>query len=356
MSDTETIAPARPIPVLVTFLRAALACASTETSRANLCGVHLRRSGANLDVVASDGQRLFLGRQPLPKGEELPDWLEPGIIIQAEGLKPRLALLAADGDLTIRVEHSAGNPRVTLTDVLKTVVFRQPVVDAAFPDYRQLVGTFADTFTPEQPLDFKPVGFKAGLLKGAAELAKILCGKEDLLAVYANEASGAAAVTFPACPGALLYMMSQRAPETMAEATSAILTPAIRGTLAALRAHQTRHLRAAQDAAGEAERGAAKAKADEIGQRIAAILHRTRFAEALPAPAAEKPEAKPDTKPAKGKAGAAKGKPDPATAAAPAPATAPGAPPRPAARGTGRAARPAGTGKAPRTVQRGAHA
>lgn len=51
-----------------------------------------------------------------------------------------------------------------------------------------------------------------------------------------------------------------------------------------MRAHQTRHLNAATDAGPEAERGAAKA--EEIGHRIDAILHRTGFAEALPAPAA----------------------------------------------------------------------
>ncbi|MCG5243959.1 hypothetical protein MCW82_29735, partial [Azospirillum doebereinerae] len=319
-THSEALAPATSVAVPTLFLQAALACASTESVRPDICGIHLHRDAMTLRVVSSDGHRLFVGAAPLSADADVPAWLDQGVTLAAGGLKARLALLAEAGPM-VRATYSAGRPRLELADALHHTAFQVSVIEPAFPDYRKMIGKSAGGFSAEDHGDFVPTGFKVEMLKGVAEIAKLLGGKDARVGIYARDPASPAIVTFPAQPGALLYALPVAINTTMAEQTAAILAPGIRGTLAALRAHQTRHAKAAADKKATPEaRATAQAKAEEYAQRISNVVARSGGIDSLPAPAAPTaPEA--PAKPPKAKPAA----PRTPAPAAPAPAsTAPG--------------------------------
>jgi hypothetical protein len=72
--------------------------------------------------------------------------------------------------------------------------------------------------------------------------------------------------------------------------TQRLIEPASRGTLAALRAHETRWRDAAAVAQTEEQRAVCLAKAEDFQRRIQALIAVAATKPALPAPDAEKPE------------------------------------------------------------------
>lgn len=322
MDKTETLAPATSVLVSGSLLKAALACASTDPTRGAAHGVYLHRVGNDLRVVGIDGKRLFVGASRFSEEADLPEWLDQGVILHAEGLKQRLSLLTVEGSL-LRVSYASGLPRAELSDLADSALFRHLTVAGRYANYQHIIGANAGCFSTEDHGDFRPVGFEAGTLKGVGEIAKILGGKEDRVGVYARDENSPAIVTFAAQPGALLYVLPIRVEVTMPETTAAILDPAIRGTLAAMRAHLTRHQKVVDNpAASASDKAAAQARVDDYATRIQSVLDRTGYADALPPPAAEEPPAaaKPaPRKPAKGKAKGKAAKPEAAATEAPAP-------------------------------------
>jgi len=291
--QSEALAPATSIAVPTLFLQAALACASTESVRPDICGIHLHRDAMTLRVVSSDGHRLFVGATPLSADDSVPAWLDQGVTLTAQGLKARLALLADAGPM-VRATYSAGQPRIELADPLHHTAFQVGVVEARFPDYRKMIGTMAGGFTAEDHGDFIPTGFAGEMLKGVAEIAKLLGGKDARVGIYARDPASPAIVTFPAQPGVLLYALPVAINVKLADQTAAILAPGIRGTLAALRAHQTRHAKAATDKTATPEaRATAEAKAKEYAERIRNVVERSGGIDSLPAPTAPAEPAKP---------------------------------------------------------------
>src|SRR5206468_3188648 len=120
-------------------------------------------------------------------------------------------------------------------------------------------GAFTDI--DHVPGDFEPVAFAGHMLKGVADIAQALAkSKKDNVAAQVYVAKrektktgtpaspGASVVTFPHAPGTVLYIMPMRSSEKIADATAEILAPAIKGTLAALKAHKTRNEKWAAEA------------------------------------------------------------------------------------------------------------
>ena len=149
-----------------------------------------------------------------------------------------------------------------------------------FPDYEKVfgVGSFTD-MTAEGDLkekrEWEPVGFNSRHLKHVGEVAKILeaampkAQREKngmTIRVFDNGEPNAPSVfDFIGWPGAVLVIAAMQLTQTVLPlSTSRILAPAVKLTLAALRAHATRWLDAAAKAKTDEEKAAMHAEGREL--------------------------------------------------------------------------------------------
>ena len=258
-------------------LEAALTCVAKDDGRAYLAGVYIHREeSGEVRFVATDGNRLLV-QSYKPNDGEMPKWLdEEGLIVPAENLKPRLAMIgkAMKPLGNVRIGYAKKGGRLELTDQLGECTFRVRTIDGKFPDYRRIVADNIDGFTSvdELPRDFEPVSFSGEMFKGVAEVAKALDAKAA--SVYLAKPKPAAdgskgptdaapsIVTFPGAPGAVLYIMPMRSKAELGEANVAILQPAIKASIAALKAQRTRNEKWAKEATNAADRKKFEADAE----------------------------------------------------------------------------------------------
>ena len=177
------------------------------------------------------------------------------------------------------------------SDIVGECTFKVQPVEGDFPDYQKLIGGFAGAFDPGSRSDFEPVGFQGPYLKAVGEIAKTL--EAGNVGIYASKADEAAIVTFQGCPGVVLYLMPTRFDDVMPADTVRILQPAIKLSIAALKAHETRNLDAARKAGTSAEREELKRRAAEFRARIELVMQRANPRPALPKPEAPAPEEAP---------------------------------------------------------------
>lgn len=100
---------------------------SSDQSRPNLCGVFFRVASGVLRAVATDGHRLSQAEVPAPEGAD--DW--DGIIIPSSGMDRLVE--HAHGGLTLRRADNA------LAVSIPGGSLHLRLLDAAFPDYRQVI-------------------------------------------------------------------------------------------------------------------------------------------------------------------------------------------------------------------------
>lgn len=287
--------PAQPIPPLAyarvpaALVAAALTCVGRDESRYYTRGVYLHRAQDGVRIVATDGQRLFVGAHAAG-ADALPSWLEGGAIIPADGLRARLALLASSA--LINIGFAAGAPRIELADAGYETVFRVRPIDGAYPDYEAIIRREIGPLDLGEAGELRPTAFVGAQLKGVADTARALGA--EAIHLFTPAAGGeeqdrrAALVTFAGAPNAVLYVVPARGDKhPIGEGAATILAPALKSSVAALRAHRTRLLQAAKDATDTAARTALEARASAYDARIAAILAQSNAA--LPAPA--QPEA-----------------------------------------------------------------
>lgn len=290
---SESIAPLTMTAAPLALLRAALACVEANGDRSYMAGVYLHRHENVMRIVGTDGHRMLVASyEPIAGAEPFPKWLDDGVIIAAEGLKPRLSLLddglkslATKGLVTIGYAHDA--PTVELTNPWRSVVFRVQAIEGPFLDYRRFIASASAALSDQEHSALDAQAFDGKYLKGVAEIAKILDATRVNVLSGPSTGSEPSIITFGNVEGVALYLMPMRLDgPAIGAATAAILAPALKSTVAALRAHQTRW----QQEADKAKDATARKKADErvadFAARIAAILKGT--GKALP-----KPEAKP---------------------------------------------------------------
>jgi hypothetical protein len=296
-----------PIHILVesNLLLAAASCCSTEEGRAYLGGVYIHAVDDGLRFVGTDGHRMLVISRKLGKDEPQLPWMKDGILLPAEHLKARLAIIGKVSEASL-VKLSVDLGRIVLADIRDESVFRLTPIDAKFPDYRRIIAGATSAIAPQSPrADLRGTAFDGKYLKGVGDIAKILSGDKEKCQVNVMSPDVAdgqdgdgdpSIITFPYSPGAVMYLMPQRLVTSMAPATAAILQPAIKSSIAALKAHETRNRQAAKAATNEAEREQLNAIADDFKLRVARILA-TASGKALPAPE-KKPdgEAKPEAK------------------------------------------------------------
>jgi hypothetical protein len=293
----ERVPPITTIDVPVSLMLAALSCASDEETRYYLNGVYLHSVKNDVRVVATDGHRLLVSTYKPESG--LPDWLEDGVIIPSEMLKQRLGLIKAAGgkpmpgtELMARLGYAKGAPKLLMADTRDDNVFRITPIDGDFPPYDRLIEGATGAFDASSRKDFEPVGFNSKYLKAVGDIGRMLDAKT--VAVYASRASEAAIITFQERPGVLLMLMPTRLDAVIQKETALLMSPAIKGSLAALKAHVTRNAEAAEELPeGSTERADFETKAQSFRDRITAIMVATGQRKALPPPAPEpvEPEA-----------------------------------------------------------------
>lgn len=299
--DTTTETTAETIPALsathlpVTLLRAALACVGTDKNRPYLNGVHLSRRDNSIHVAGTDGHRMFVGSHTpdidptTNQNAAIPEWLDgAGVTIPSEGLKAMLALFGpGKEEPTAAIRYATGARRIEISDIFDRMTFRLNPLDGSYPDIYAVMSGAAGTLANRESAPLDSVAFNGKYLLAAGELAGIL--NASALNLFASEPNEAAIITFAGVDGAVLYLMPTKTASTaIGAATAAIIAPALNyhGTLAALRAHQTRQATKADDETQpESVRVAARAKVGDYESRIAAILSGT--VKALPAPASE---------------------------------------------------------------------
>lgn len=111
------------------LLAPALLASSSDESRPNLCGVYLRGSGSSLRAVATDGHRLHQVEAPRDDAPEF-----EGIIIPRRAVATLLD--RADGSVVLHLPTGAGS---MLAATVGGVTLFLRLIDAAFPDYRQVI-------------------------------------------------------------------------------------------------------------------------------------------------------------------------------------------------------------------------
>ena len=294
-------APAVPIPaetflsVPHRFIVGALSVASKEESRPYLGGVHICRKGESIRIQATDGHRAFIWQsKPLAKAD-LPAWLNAdGIILAAPGLAPRLSLLRASASkedretFHVRLGFAKNARFVTLTDDTGgRDTFACALVNGTFPNIDAVIP--GEAFGDRTLEAGTATAFDAKYIKAAGAMATTIGASG--MQLFIQEDNGPTVATFPGQDGAILILMPLRGtPIAISADTAALMPQAMKGTLAALRAHATRTQEAlAAPDLDPGQKGPLATKLASFNERIAAIVAGTT--PALPAPDAKKAKA-----------------------------------------------------------------
>ena len=295
----ETLA----VPVAL-LLAAESIAAKADKNKAYIQGVlvHQLEAGAGR-IVGTDGFRLFVGSFGVPS--KPPSWLKEGIMLPRDDLKSRIAMISKVGDSNVvALTHTKGDTKVFLSDPERTMIFSLTGAPVdTFPSYSGVFrsASFSDMDEDGEKKakrEWEPVGFNSRHLKHCGELAKILeagMAKEArakngmVIRVFDHGEPGAPRIfDFLGYPGAVLVITETVVTQTVLPlATATILAPAVKPTVAALRAHETRNRVWAAAATDEATRSGFVTKADQFAARIAAIMARAPDLPALAGPKAE---------------------------------------------------------------------
>jgi hypothetical protein len=269
---------AMQVPVAL-LLAAESIAAKVEKDRTSLRGVMLHQVDPKVGrIVGTDGVRLFVGSYGV--GAKPPSWLKTGIMLPSADLKTRVSMIAKVGDTKfVQISHAKGDSHCMLSDPDQTMQFRVECGSVeSFPGYQGGLSetSFAD-LTEDGEANAKPewtpVGFNSRQLRHCGDLAKILeagIDKKDrpengmVIRMFDGGQRNAPTVfDFVGYPGAILVVGALPAVSTAVPMeTMAVLAPAVKLTIAALKAHATRNLEWAAEATDEARKAEFTAKAD----------------------------------------------------------------------------------------------
>ena len=241
------------------------------------------RKGNAVRLVATDGTRMFISSFKPGKETILPSWLEKGVMISTDALRPRLNLLRQlEGASVAMLRYTVDQPTAILADANERSMFRIGIdTHNKFPEYENVLReeSFGGTLDDEGNIagggEWQAVGFNSTYLRHVNDIAKALSAglskheKERGMVVRAFQGAPTApqVFDFSAWPGAILIVMPHHLPEFSREA-GAILSPVTKGRIAALKAHATRWRQLADQTTDQAKKAEAIAKADSFQVRI----------------------------------------------------------------------------------------
>jgi len=271
------------------LLAAEAVCASKDDGREVLQGVHIHRRDDLVRIVATDGIRMFISS--LKVSGPLPAWMDDeGIILSGDGLKARVGMICKMQDEpVVTISFAKGQPKASLSDNLGAAVFQMAVIGEEYVDYEAFLQASSfinlDDWGNKTGVEWEPIGINSMYLKQIGEIAKTLeaglpkerrtKGGMVVRSYNGGNATAPLVFDFSTWPGTLLVILPAKlATPVISKETALLLAPAVRGTVAALRAHATRWIQRAQDATGEDEREAALLKAAGFQERVAEVLQR----------------------------------------------------------------------------------
>jgi hypothetical protein len=295
--QAERVQPLSYINAPLHLIEAAMSCASTEETRYYLNGCFLHAHDGVVRVVSTDGHRLFIASFDPDVDDELPSWLHQGVIVPLGLFKGRFKLLKESTQRGLqvfcRIGYGDKAAKLEVTDYWNEIALRMAPVHGTFPDYNHVIGGIDMSGAEHsEPLDF--VSFNQNYLKDVGSLATVLNATSVNLMRQSN-VMDPTVITFGGVPNAALILMPLRYDKPVEVKTVALLAPAMKGTLAALRAHETRNLAQAENMdLPRVIRDEHLRKAADYAKRIQMILEGTTPRLAAPAPA---PEATPVPEP-----------------------------------------------------------
>lgn len=298
--ETNAKTPAKNAPTAVMLpaelLLGAEMCTSHEEARYYLNGVFLQaKDKTTLRILGTDGHVLFVAEQKVAE-PQMPFWAKDGVIVSNEHLKSMIKMVGKlNGDGLIRLDVPRDGGRCTLGDGL-TVDFHPRLVDGTFPDVDHVIGSAETALSgrERQPGD-EDGGFSSKLMRRATDVAKavnpeIPASSGVRIGLYIGTKEQPAVVTLSR-GGCYLILMPMRGEYPADADTLNALAPAVKRTIAALKAHRTRVTEALPNLTGEAK-DEAKAKKADIDRRIAYFsTGKAPAIEDKSKPAAETPKA-----------------------------------------------------------------
>jgi hypothetical protein len=280
-TEVSVIRESESIRLPLLALRAALTCTQDDGGRYYLEGVYVHAVDSDYRVVGTDGHRMFVYSVPIPRKEvdQQPAWLEKGVIIPREGLKERLALFAKLKSSVVSLSYQIDAPWLSLADPLDQCTFKLQPVNGTFPAYQRSFDTLKVFEARAGGEEMTSVAYDASYLKGVGDLAKLL--EADTVRVFGGGNSVDAEdkaitdptlIVFPEAPQAVLILMPKTTSQQLGFGAARVLSGAVAGSVAALRAHRTRWQNVIDDpqSSARAKKDAA-AKVADYDRRIEAI-------------------------------------------------------------------------------------
>jgi len=279
----EPLGELETVQVEACILAAALHCAAKDDVRYYLNGVHLfeHREGV-LRIESTNGHVLFVHDYPV---EKVPAWAKgDGVIVDRAKLGKVIAAAGKDDGVLVDVTTGIGHGKATLaTWPDQWASFKLDCfTNVKFPDTEKIAqgaaGTLAQTGdrTPLEATAIDPKYFKLG-----TDVATALGMKA--VQAFMGDGKSAAVFTFGSRRAALYVMPMRDAGELSVQAAT-VLAPALRGSLGALKAHQTRNETAAEMCTDPEEAKKLREKAADFAARIRELTKAANEAKALPAP------------------------------------------------------------------------
>ena len=238
----EALEPAQSVLIDPASIAAVLSVAAKkDQARPYLSSVYLHQVEDQLRIVATDGHRILILSQPL-KGSL--NWGTAGVMIPRAELD-RIAKFIGKGTeeepATIEVSYGRNHQHIVISAVGDIGTFKVTPQEGQFVDYRRTVEKVR-AFNGGERKPTEATCINPAYMKAAGAIAATL----GSTGVYAFMESGSepCAFTFHDVPGAVLIQMPirQDKPEkALAVETIRLLgDSAMRGSIAALKAHATR--------------------------------------------------------------------------------------------------------------------
>jgi hypothetical protein len=250
------VGPAEQLELLASDLLPFLAIAPTKEKRHYMNSIYVHKIGDELRLVATDGHRLLV--QSIEHKTALP-WAEKGLLLPTERLAQIYKYLGKSEE-PITIAYGSHWPKGTVQAF--GAVFEIQPIDATYPDYTRILADVGNVFASErEPTETSAINPK--YLKAAGAVGSMF--KAEGVFCYTGETDKSPmAFTFTKAPGVILVVMpvaSDKVGGIEKGVARLIGEKGMAGTLAALRAHETRQRKAGNDDA-----------ANKFAARIAEIL------------------------------------------------------------------------------------
>ena len=265
---SEPLGDLETLPVGVPVILAAVLATAKKDPRQYMNGVLFRERDAHVEVVTTNGAILLVQR--LPKMEKVPGWVKgTGTVVDAD-LLAKLAKIQDQGGISLA--FGKNHPSVIGTTSPDFARFRLEVIESAFPDYVHIVERGDKAINGSEVAPLQSPALDPAYVKVAAQVGAVLEAKGVF--PFLSHDGTPSVFAFGENAAAALYVMplsAANAGPAFSDSAVRMLAPALKGTVAALRAHITRAKQLEAKATKAEEPAIAKKRAD-LEQRLAAIL------------------------------------------------------------------------------------